>query len=178
MEDYRGRQLVAALAGAAMLVCGCGGGGDAGGSGSSWPNDTPADTRTALSSSGGDASKYVGTWQGTCASIRDGYAIETYIFTAADAGMLDASYSALTYTDKNCLGTGTPSSATFKMKINTSDWPVFGSSFTGKLDQVSFQSTEGLTVATSYVGFDSAFRRLRFEISPVADPNYIWYSKR
>lgn len=150
------------------ILAACGGGG-----GSSSSSDTSTTTQTAaatvLSGTGGDMSKYVGTWQSNCGynlfgSDMGKYQVNVFSISSANGATATGTLTVSYYSDISCTQSVFSTSAgtysiTLLYQSNlavTSDTPP---SMTGSADQLSL-SLNGQSSPESFsAGFVGGFRR-------------------
>jgi hypothetical protein len=171
------RHFVLAAMIAALYACGGGGSNE----------DASADDIHAgppeLTSSKGDASRYLGTWHSAC-GMRPGsnfmllYATIDFVFIAAQGSDVSGTMTMRDYGNSTtCRGTPTVSSAPLVLHVDNSTTPVRGTQFIGTLDQVTI-SSEGLVGPVGFVGFYPGYRAFRLGFDPEITTGTLSYAKQ
>jgi len=157
--------VVAILLVAACLTA-CGGGG----------GDEPKGP-SPLVSSGGDASKYLGTWHGECAfRLLAGPGTTSnlrgdFVLAAVKGGIVSGTLTTTYYPDDKCHGTVvSKSTIAIELKVDDSTIAVQGTEYTGTLDKVTAIDPTGASSSVSgYVGFAPDFKTFRLSSDPDMD---------
>jgi hypothetical protein len=142
-----------------LVLTACGGGGA---SSTTQPNVSP----TTLFGSGGDMSKYLGTWQGDCGTniLAHTSARNTFSFTAVSGAAAAGTLTSTPYSSIDCSGTSsavavivipTPVTLTYQSSVVAGSAGSGSAGFVGNADKLILA---GATTGTNlYIGFKTNY---------------------